>query len=236
MNEAEMILDSEFGNLLELAGVDVDTYQSLMGQIKKLPPAQKIKAAQKLVNSTPITLQKGSRHEMEVRFGQLPKEIRDGLLKKRLQLVDQRYYVVKEITSKSNIDMIQGTDQKAVGLANWSSAKLEKDSWFIVTAIKTVYDVNAEKESADFDLIPPFIRNGEFELEAGGKKLLPLQDAEVFHTKSRTDVELGTYKLENPKIIEPQVEIKMPFKFATTAGATACWLRVTFIGTGVYPY
>ena len=236
MNEAEMILDSEFGNLLELAGVDVDTYQSLMGQIKKLPPAQKIKAAQKLVNSTPITLQKGSRHEMEIRFGQLPKEIRDGLLKKRLQLVDQRYYVVKEVTSKSNIDMIQGTDQKAVGLANWSSAKLEKDSWFIVTAIKAVYDVNAEKESADFDLIPPFIRNGEFELEAGGKKLLPLQDAEVFHTKNRTDVEIGVYKLENPKIIEPQVEIKMPFKFSATAGATVCWLRVTFIGTGVYPY
>lgn len=235
-SDVDNVLESEFGNLMELAGVDTDTYQSLMGQIKKLPPEKRVKAAQKLMNSTPITLQRGSRYEMEIRFGQLPKEIREGLLKKRLQLVDQRFYVVKEITSKSSIDMVQGTDQKAVGLANWSNAKLEKDSWFIICGLKALYDVNPEKDTADFDIIPPFIRNGEFELEAGGKKLLPLQDAEKFNTKNRTDIEIGSFPLENAKIIEPQVEIKMPFKFSASAGATTCWLRVTFIGTVVHPY
>jgi hypothetical protein len=236
MNDVENLLESEFGNLMDLAGVDTDTYQSLMGQIRKLPPAQRVKAAQKLMNNTPITLQRGSRYEMEIRFGQLPKEIREGLLKKRLQLVDQRFYVVKEITSKSSIDMLMGTDNKAQGLANIANGKLEKDNWFILTGIKTLYEVADTKESADFDLIPPFIRNGEFELEAGTKKILPPIDAEVFNTKNRADVEIGAYKLENAKMIEPQVEIKMPFKFATGAGSTMCWMRVTFIGSSIIPY
>lgn len=236
MSEVENILDSEFGNLMELAGVDTDTYQSLMGQIKKLPPAQRVKAAQKLVNSTPITLQRGSRYEMEIRFGQLPRDIRDGLLKKRLQIVDQRFYVVKEITSKSSIDMLMGTDQKAQGLANIANGKLEKDQWFILTGLKALYCVTDTKETADFGLIPPFVRNGEFEMEAGTKKILPPIDAEIFNTKDRSDVEIGSFKLENPKMIEPQVEIKMPFKFAAGAGVAVCWMRVTFIGSAIIPY
>lgn len=236
MNEIDSIVESEFGNLIELAGVDTDTYNNLLGQIKKLPPAQRVKAAQKLMNNTPVTLHRGSRHEMEMRFGQLPKEIRDGLLKKRLQLVDTRFYVVKEITSKSSVDMFMGTDQKAQGLANIANSKLEKDNWFILTHLKAAYAVNADKESANFGVLGPFIRNGEFELEAGNKKLIPAIDAEVFNTTNRSDVEIATYKIENPKIIEPQVEIKMPFKFAAAAGSTACWMRVTFIGTSVIPY
>lgn len=235
MNELESIVESEFGNVMALAGIDTETAQGLLGAIKKLPPAQRVKAMQKVMHDTPVTLQRGSRYEMEIRFGQLPKDIREGLLKKRLQLVDQRFYVVKEVTSKSSIDMIQGTDQKAVGLANWSSSKLEKDNWFILCGIKAAYAVSAAKESADFDLLPPFIRNGEFELEAG-KKLLPATDGEIFNTKNRNDVEIASFKLENAKIIEPQVEIKMPFKFATSAGATACWMRVTFIGSSVVPF
>jgi hypothetical protein len=132
--------------------------------------------------------------------------------------------------------MIQGTDQKAVGLANWASSKLEKDNWFLICGVKALYGVNDSRDSADFDLIAPFIRNGEFELEAGNKKILPPTDAEIFNTKNRTDVEIGSYKMENAKIIEPQVEIKMPFKFATSAGSTACWMRVTFIGSSVIPF
>lgn len=236
MNELEMLMESEFGNTSELLGLDTETYQSLMGVIKKLPPTQQIKAVQKIAKNVPITLQRGSRNEMEIRFGQLPKEIRDGLLKKRLQLVDQRFYVVKEITSKSSVDIIVGTDQKAVGLANLATGKIEKDQWFILTAIKIGYAVSATKESAEFGLPAAFIKNGEFEMEAGNKKIVPLIDAEAFNTTGRSDLEIGVYKLENPKMIEPQVEIKMPFKFATSAGASVCWLKVTFIGTSVIPY
>jgi hypothetical protein len=36
-------------------------------------------------------------------FVQLPKEIRDGLLNKRLQLADTRFYVVKDIISMNQI-------------------------------------------------------------------------------------------------------------------------------------
>lgn len=236
MNELEMLMESEFGNTSDLLGLDTESYQSLMGVIKKLPPTQQIKAVQKIAKNVPVALKRGSRNEMELRFGQLPKEIREGLLKKRLQLVDQRFYVVKEITSKSSIDVIVGTDQKAVGLANIANGKLEKDNWFILTAIKIGYAISATKESAEFGLPTAFIKNGEFELEAGNKKLLPAIDAEVFNTTTRSDIEIGVFELQNPKLIEPQVEIKMPFKFAASAGASVCWLKITFIGTSIVPY
>ncbi len=236
MNEVEMLLDGEFGNVGELFGIETDTFNSLLGAIKKLPPAKRYKAAKKLLQGQTITLQRGSRYEMEMRFGQLPEDVRMGLLKKRLQLVDQRFYVVKEVTSKSSIDMFIGTDQKATGLASIANSKLEKDNWFLLAGLKTAYAVSPTKEAADFYLIPPFIRNGDFELEAGGKKILPQIDAEIFNTRDRQDVEVCSFKLENAKVIEPQVEIKMPFKFATAAAATVCWMRVTFIGTSVIPF
>jgi hypothetical protein len=236
MNEYEMIVNSEFGNVLELAGVNTDEYNSLIGAIKKMPPAKRLQAAKKLVNNVPITLQRGSRYEMEIRFGQLPDDIKTGLLKKRLQLVDRRFYVVKEITSKQSVDVFVGTDQKAVGLANIANSKLEKDNWFLVCGIKAAYGIAATKEAADFGIIPPVVRNGEVEFTAGAKAILPPTDGEIFNTTNRSNIEIGSYKLENAKIIEPQVEIKMPFKFAAALPATVCWLKVTLIGTSVDPY
>jgi hypothetical protein len=88
---------------------------------------------------------------------------------------------------------------------------------------------------ADFTQIPAIIRNGEFELEAGNKKLIGLTDNTVFDTRERHDIPVGFYKLENTKMIEPQVEIKMPVKFTAAAAATT-FLRVGFIGTSVIPY
>lgn len=173
---------------------------------------------------------------MEQKFMLLPKEIRDGLLNKRLQLVDTRFYIVKDIAAKNSIDIFQGTDQKGVGLGNLANQKLEKDNWFIVFALLMRYAESAGgMAEANFTHIPPIVRNGEFELEAGNKKLIGLTDNSAFDTRERTDVPIGFYKVENTKIIEPQVEIKMPVKF-TAASVPTSFLRVGFIGTSVIPY
>ena len=153
-----------------------------------------------------------------------------------MQLVDTRYYIIKEISGKQSIDVFQGTDNKNVGLANLANQKLEKDNWFLLSAIRMVYGESADgKEKADYVIIPPVIMNGEFELEAGQKKLVGLIDNNAFDTRSRSDIPVGYYKFHNTKVIEPQVEIKMPVKFAAVANANS-FLKIVLIGSSVVPY
>lgn len=238
MDNLKALTDGEYSNNSDLLGIDTDG-GDLLGRISRLPREKQAIAIKNLIRRGGGAVPAGSgnsRHEMEQRFSLLPKEIRDGLLNKRLQLADARFYVVKDISTKNSIDVFQGTDQKGVGLGNLANQKLEKDNWFIIYAIVMRYAVSATGAlDADFSHISPIIRNGEFELEAGNKKLIGLTDCTNFDTRDRHDMPIGFYKVENTKIIEPQVEIKMPVKFTGAAPATS-YLRVGFIGTSVIPY
>lgn len=182
-----------------------------------------------------VLLENNSRIEMESKLGFLPKEIRDGLDRKRLQLADTFFYIIKDISNKSTIDILQGTDNKGVGLGNLANQKLEKDNWFLLSAMRVRTAVGPDKESADFGHPANYVTNGELEFEAGQKKLIGLSSAEIFDTRNRTDIPSGFKKFDSVKIIEPQVEVKLPFKFAYAAPAQS-WIRVTFYGTSVIPY
>jgi hypothetical protein len=235
MNEDEL-LGGEYTNVADLLG-DSPDFGEMLGRISRLPKDQQGKAIATLVKRPdPTIVGNSSRIEFEKKFRQLPKEIREGLLKKRLQLVDTRFYIVKDVSAKNTIDMIQGTDQKNVGLANLANGKLEKDNWLLLSAMRLLYAVSATgMMTADFTHIPPIVRNGEFEFEAGNKKLVGLTTNDAFETVGRTDVQIGYYKFDSVKVIEPQVEIKMPIKFTAAAEANA-FLKVVYIGTSVIPF
>jgi len=234
--EQDEFLGSEYDNIADLMGIDTDG-GDLLGRIARLPKDRQGAALKRLIRGSSVTVgDNNSRKELEKKFAQLPREIKEGLIKKRLQLVDTRFYIVKDIAGKLTIDVFQGTDNKNVGLGNIANQKLEKDNWFIVSAIRMLYGESpAGKESADFTTLPPVILNGEFELEAGQKKIVGLITNEVFDTRNKTDVSIGYYKLDSTKIIEPQVEIKMPVKFALAANPNS-FLKVVFIGTSVVPF
>ncbi|HWY11796.1 MAG TPA: hypothetical protein VN026_10750 [Bacteroidia bacterium] len=234
--ENDELLGGEYTNVADLLGESPD-FSEMLGRISRLPKDQQGKAIIALTKRPDATIAgNSSRIEFEKKFRQLPKEIREGLLKKRLQLADTRFYVIKDVATKTFIDMILGTDQKNVGLGNLANAKLEKDNWFILSALRLLYAESAGGMFvADFTHISPVIRNGEFEFEAGNKKLVGLISNDVFDTIGRTDVPTGYYKFESVKVIEPQVEIKMPIKFAAAAAANA-FLKVVFIGTSVIPF
>lgn len=237
MNDLKAIIEGEYYNNADLMGIDVDNANELLGRINTLPPQKKAAAIKNLVKpASHAALTTGnSRLELESKFAQLPPEIRKELLSKRLQIVDTRFFVVKDITGKSSMDMFQGTDNKNVALGNIANSKLEKDNWFLLSAIQLQYGEGKEKELAEFGIIPPIIRNGEYELEAGNKKLIGLTDLEGFNTTGRNDIATGYYKLTNTKIIEPQVEIKMPLKFTKTVELNS-FLKVTFIGSSIIPF
>ena len=229
MENDNELLGSEYDNVPDLMGID-----GFLGAVARLPKEKQATALRKGFGARGN--RNTSRAELEEKFSQLPKDIREGLLKKRLQLADTRFYVIKDIAGKTTIDVFQGTDNKNVGLGNLANQKLEKDNWFIISSIRMLYGVNLiSREKTDFGLCPPEIINGEFELEAGQKKIFGLTTNEIFDTKNRTDIPVGYYKLESTKIIEPQVEIKMPVKFAAAAEISTL-LKVVFIGTSVIPF
>lgn len=229
MNQDEF-LGSEYDNSPDLMGV-----HGFLAGLAKLPKEQQAEYTKRMMRSKRIVLiPNSSRIEMEGKSFLLPKEIGDGLIKKRLQMADTRFYIVKDIAGKNTIDIFQGTDNKAVGLGNLANQKLEKDNWFILSASVVRTAVNVDKETATFGEPANYVTNGEYELEAGQKKLIGLMSADCFDTRN-TRLPFGYYKYESVKIIEPQVEIKMPFKFAYPAPAQS-WIRVTFIGTSVIPY
>lgn len=240
MDNLKAIMEGEYGNVAPLLGLNTDEgAANLLGTLAKLPKEQQAKALKNLFKGRGVPGGSGSRYEMEAKLDQLPEEIVKGLRNKRLQLADTRFYVVKEISAKSSIDVFQGTDPKSVGLGNIANQKLEKDNWLLVSGIIMRYatfdPAAGGKDVADYTHIPAIIRNGEFELEAGNKKLVGLMENSAFDTRNRTDIPLGYYKLESTKVIEPQVEIKMPVKFTASSAANTV-LRVQFVGTSVIPF
>lgn len=239
MEREDGYVESEFSNVAGLrGGIDVDNVKSFLGRVITMTPIKQVQAINSAAKPAQIitTDSDNSRMEMEKKFPQLPVDIREGLTKKRLQLVETRFFVTKDVSGGKNFDLITGQDVKAPGIANFANGKLEKDNWFILSAIRMQYAVGvASVLDADFGAIPALVRNGEFELEVGNKKLIGLTDNEWFDTRNMDNVQIGYYKLRNTKLIEPQVEIKMPIKFSANAPAQS-WLKVTFIGTSVIPY
>ena len=110
-----------------------------------------------------------SRAEFEKRIHMLPSEIQKGLANQSLQAVDTALYVVKSITGSKVIKMFKDDDNKVVGISNISSGKLEKGNFFLLYGMQLLAGVAEGTETAPdvaFNVIPDYVRNGEFEFKA----------------------------------------------------------------------
>ena len=178
-----------------------------------------------------------SRGEFEKRMPMLPKEIQMGLANKNLQVVDAAYYVTKSVASSKIAKMLKDDDNKVVGQSNISSAKLEKGNIMLLSGIillagvaeagKTVVDVN-------FDILPAYVRNGEFEFKANGTTLIPSTSCEVFNTTNMT-LRKGLFRLDNPKMIHDQQSMEFNIEWGSNAPENT-FLKAILIGTSVTKY
>ncbi|NCC88233.1 MAG: hypothetical protein EOM05_10305, partial [Clostridia bacterium] len=147
-----------------------------------------------------------SRGEFEKRLHWLPKEIQQGLANKNLQAVDAAYYVTKSVASAKQIKMLKDDDNKVVGTSNISSAKLEKGNIMMLTGIILLAGTATTGNRVDqvnFDMLPDYIRNGEFEFKANGTTLIPSTSCDVFNTTNMT-IRKGLFVMDNPKVILDQ--------------------------------
>jgi hypothetical protein len=175
-----------------------------------------------------------SRAEFEKRITLLPKEIQSGLASQNLQAVDAAYYVVKTISGSKVIKMFKDDDNKVVGLSNISSGKLEKGNYFLLYGIQLlggVGDSNDSPGDVNYDVIPDFVRNGEFEFKANGTVLIPNTSCEVFQTEGK-DIFKGLFVLDNPKMIRDQQSIEFNIEWSANA-PTYSYLKAILRGTAV---
>ena len=221
--EIETIENSEFNNIGALLGIDGnDVSQELLGALRALPPIRRQMAINKL--TAPAGSSRGSRAEMEKHFRELPAHIRAELAKGNLRLADALIYSIKPVTSKT-IKMFETQDDKEIGLRNISNAKLPKNQALLVSGIVILAGVSADATKdaimatsygklEDF----PAIANGESNLKANKKIIMPETSNNFFKTMGLTTVPVGYYKLSNPRLIHDDIQIELTVELGTMKG------------------
>lgn len=175
---------------------------------------------------------RGSRGELEKRLHLLPKEIQSGLGRKSLQAVDAAFYVVKDVSGSKVQKLFKDDDNKVVGMSNISSAKLEKGNFFMLNGITLLAGTAGQGETAtdvNFNIIPDYLRNGEFEFIANGTTLIQSASNELFNTTG-LQVPIGNYRLDNPKLIKDQQTIELNMEWGSNAPANT-YLKAILRGT-----
>jgi len=220
--EIETIENSEFNNVGALLGIDGnEPNNELLGALRALPPIRRQMAINKL--TSPIS-SRGSRAEMEKHFRELPSHIRAELAKGNLRLADALIYSIKPVTSKT-IKMFETQDDKEIGLRNISNAKLPKNQAMLVSGIILLAGVSADATKdaimatayaklEDF----PAIANGESNLKANKKIIMPETSNNFFKTAGISTMPVGYYKLANPRLIHDDIQIEFTVELGTMKG------------------
>lgn len=216
------------------SGLSFDNQVSLLGEIGKLPvSAKKVALIKRVTAPAPLPAKNNSRSEFMQRKALLPKEIQDALDRGRAQLVDVNFYWHKAASAVASKKMILAADTEAAGVTNVNNAKLPKDYWFLLDGIILQSGVNATLSTTAFGDVAAAIVNGDIELKADGKLVMPKQNCEIF--KRGTSEKGGLYRLENPKLIEPEkvLECELSFSEATAANTN---IRLALKGSVVVPF
>lgn len=238
----DLNLDFSGASEVDFSGLGDTEQIALLGRIARMSPPKRNAAWTKMAAATVKNsgMQFGgrgsSRNEMFARLELLPQNIRQALTNKTMQLSDGYYYVSKAAGGLSTIEMFNSSDVKAPGVGNIGNAKLETDRYFLLSAIAVLSGIDPAIVNTDFDSIPLSIRNGEMEFYTDKSHfVLPKTSMEVFNTDKRNNIQKGVYMLDNPKLIVPQIELRMRLSFSQALAANTN-IKVMLLGTHVIPY
>jgi hypothetical protein len=255
MNNNQDFIGSDFPTIMGLLGLDGENAARVMAANPRLAKAMATQVAVVAKSSA-----KGSRAHMENRIVNLEPRLADGLVNGGKQLVDTAFYFLKSAGSKTTLDMIADDDSKVPGLCNVSRGRLDQDEPFLLAGIMLLTGVaagtsQAEGLACDFGVIHKNLRNGEFELKANGKTLIPEMSTEVFVTHREInslvdvdgtgtganaatavvmgeDAKVGLWIPDNPKLIKSNVEMKFTLNWGV-ALPTNTWVKLVLLGTRV---
>ncbi|MBI2968904.1 MAG: hypothetical protein HYY40_13975 [Bacteroidetes bacterium] len=210
------------GALLGLDGDNDELIGEVLGALRKMNPIKRGRVINRLTANPPAS--RGSRAEMEKHFSELPAHIKQALQKGELRLADTVIYSVKPVSSKT-VKLFETQDDKEIGLRNISNAKLPKNQALLVSGIILLGGVSADATkdkimATKYDFVEEFpaIANGEFNLKANKKQIVPDTSNSVFKTRNFYGVPTGYYKLANPRLIHDDILIELTLELGTMEG------------------
>jgi len=229
--------------------------EELIGAFRRNP-----RGFRRMIGRNRIIPRPNSRHELAKRMPHLKNDIRGGLAKRQLQSVESGLFVIKSISNKQHIKMLQDSDNKETGYSMINGGKLEKGEPMLLSGITLLYGLHAsaliedstKAAAAVWQPIPDVLRLGQFEFKGNGKSLIPWHSMEVFarnytHTHADTTNQLGYayalpsgspvgyYKFDNPKLIETQTAMEFNMEWGSNAAEFSA-LFVCFHGSRVYKH
>jgi hypothetical protein len=189
---------------------------------------------------TGLTKDLTSKGQFELRRQQLPSEVQKALKDARMQTVDAAIYTVKSITNKSDIDLMEASDDKKAGRTNLNRAQLDSGKYLLLTDIVLEYAHGASEDDndpANFAFgqfaLPPEIVNGTFEMTLGTKVIVPEISCAVFDDSDTTKRKFQ-FKLANPKWLKPSMDITPKLNMPRAVAGDKVYnpaVKVTLIGT-----
>lgn len=219
MNE---IINSEYNNAGELFGLDATNAVLQNGS-----PAAKAQMLKKMAAAGKGNESRKSRAEFEKFFPQLPAHIKEGLRTGKLRLSDYIIYSTKSITSKT-IKMFESQDVKEVGVRNVSNAKLPKNMVMLVSGIYLLAGTQPGSGAEPHKRVPygnikdfPALATGEYSFKSNKKQLIPESNSlRHFITDSNHTIQLGYYKLDNPRLILDDEVFEFTIELGSDVGLT----------------
>ncbi|MCK4919541.1 MAG: hypothetical protein KAS71_00755 [Bacteroidales bacterium] len=189
---------------------------------------------------TGLTKNLTSKGQFELRRQQLPADVQKALKDARMQTVDAAIYTVKSIKDKSDIDLMEASDDKKAGCTNLNRAQLDSGKYFLLTDVVLEYAHGASEEDSDPSdfafgqfAFPPQIVNGTFEMTLGTKVVLPEVSCAVFDDSDTTKRKFQ-YKLANPKWLKPSMDITPKLNMPKAVSGDKVFhpaVKVTLLGT-----
>lgn len=163
----------------------------------------------------------------------LKPEIALAIKERRLQVSDKTIHVTNvPIATLTTVKVFNDDNGQIIGKGNISKGKLESGVYFALTAIRVLYGVGADVTVIDFAAPPAILRNGEFTLRINGAEAITKASMECFQAAGNNNREVGTFYLDNPKLIVDQEPIEFNVEWQTAAPANA-YLKVMFIGSTI---
>jgi len=172
------------------------------------------------------------KREFKSNLSILPQEVQNAIQNRQLTLVDNVLYFTKALNNETTCELVKDSDTKVSGITNVNGGKLEAGNYMLLSGIRlrtATVAANADQAAlaaASFSSLNAQVANGELEITAAGKPLLPRSSNGRFVTGN--DVKWNNYfALDCPKLIVPQAPIRANlYMLASTGGTVAARLEL----------
>jgi len=169
------------------------------------------------------------------RIGELPAAVQQALAGKLIKVSDHEYYAIVKANGAGNLEMFAKT--LAEGPAtNVHQGIVPTDQYFLCTSIVLTTDVaGAASVIADacalpFDEINPIVRNAKFSFKNGADTYIEKSSGGMFRRTEGDELEVGEYKLQNPKFLFSKQDISFELQELGAALVAETWVKVRLKG------